>query len=115
VDPAGRRLVRRVDATASAAFEQAKSPADTASEELDEAWQRAYGREPDPSDAWDHAIKAVEAVLIPIVVPNQAKPTLGHVVSHLDRHGLLWKLLLPGPNDDYSVEPLVAMLRLLVA
>jgi hypothetical protein len=108
----GRQLVRRVDLTASEAFAQAEAPGDAASTELAEAWVRAFSRNPDASDAWDHSIKAIEAVLIPIVVPKQDKPTLGHVVSHLDRQGHLWKLLLPGPNDDYSIEPLVAMLRL---
>lgn len=106
-------LQRRVDMTAQVAFDLAAQPADVASGELKEAWSKAYGRAPDPSDAWDHAIKAVEAILIPVVVPNQAKPTLGHVVSHLATQGRLWKLLLPGADDRYSVEPLVGMLRLL--
>jgi hypothetical protein len=109
----GRSLQRAVEPQAQEAYEAASSPADTASDELVEAWSNAYGRVPDASDAWDHAIKAVEAILIPIVVPRQDKPTLGHVVSHLGSQGGLWKILLPGPNDDYSVEPLVAMLRLL--
>ena len=102
-----------MDATASAAFRKTTAPGDAASEELGDAWQKAYGRNPDPSDAWDHAIKAVEAILIPIVVPNQAKPTLGHVIGHLDTQGHLWKLLLPGPGEDFSVDPLVAMLGLM--
>jgi hypothetical protein len=113
VSASGRSLQRAVEPQAQEAFEAASSPADTASEELAEAWSKAYGRDPDASDAWDHAIKAVEAILIPIVVPKQDKPTLGHVVRHLGSQGHLWKLLLPGPNDNYSVEPLVAMLRLL--
>ena len=106
-------LQQRADPTARRAFDAASQPVDVASEELRHAWGQAYDREPDASDAWDHAIKAIEAILIPIVVPNQAKPTLGHVVSHLHSQGHLWQLSLPGPNEDYSVEPLVAMLRLL--
>jgi hypothetical protein len=31
------------------------------------AWTKAYGREPDASDASDHAVKAVEALLLPVV------------------------------------------------
>jgi hypothetical protein len=77
VDPNGRQLIRRVDLTAAAPYEKATTPNDVAAEELAEAWRRAYGRNPDASDAWDHAIKAVEATLIPIVSPNQNKPTLG--------------------------------------
>jgi hypothetical protein len=96
-----------------AAFDAASSPQDVASDQLTEAWANAYGRHPDPADAWDHAIKAVEAILIPIVVPNQNKPTLGHVVSHLDTQRRLWKLLLRGQRRDHSIEPLVHMLRLM--
>lgn len=31
----------------------------------------AYGRQQDASDAWDHAIKVVKAVLIDVVVPKK--------------------------------------------
>lgn len=113
VDPAGRRLVRRVDETATAAFEEASSPDDAASTELSEAWTAAYGRHPNASDAWDHSIKAVEAVLIPIVTPNKAKATLGDVVGILNSQGSQWQLDLHGHDDSQSVGPLVSMLRLI--
>lgn len=58
VNSDGRRLVRRVDAVAQAAFLDASSRNDLASSELQEAWSAAYGRNFDASDAWDHAIKA---------------------------------------------------------
>jgi hypothetical protein len=106
-------LELRVDPTAMEAFTVATATQDSASDQLGLAWTSAYGRNADPSDAWDHAIKAVEATLIDVVVPNQTKPTLGHVVQHLRTQGHLWKLLLPGPNADYSVAPLVAMLDLI--
>jgi hypothetical protein len=113
VDPGGRQLVRRVEATADAAFRAATSPADAASAELQEAWIAVYGRDPDASDAWDHSIKAVEAVLIPVVTPNKAKATLGDVVGSLNSQGSRWQLVLPGHDDSRSVDPLVAMLRLM--
>jgi hypothetical protein len=106
-------IQRKVDPTSRAAIEAATQPEDEASDHLVEAWSNAYGRPSDASDAWDHAIKALEVVLIKTVVPKQDKPTLGHVVQHLRTQGHLWKLGLPGPNDDYSVEPLVAMLDLI--
>jgi hypothetical protein len=46
-------LERRVDPTVTAAFESATGTGDVASAELTEAWIRACGRDPDPSDAWD--------------------------------------------------------------
>jgi hypothetical protein len=113
-------LQRRVDPTAQEAFEAASSPGDVVSEELRHAWGKAYGREPDASDAWDHAIKAVEGILIPIVVPTQAGAHIGHVIGELDHHGLHWDLLLrfnqtsPPINPPTSpVQAMVGMLRLL--
>jgi hypothetical protein len=114
VDPLSRRkLVRRVDPTATAAFVESAAPEDIASAELREAWAAAYGRNPDASDAWDHSIKAVEALLIPIVTPNKAKATLGDVVGTLNSQGHLWKLGLHGHDGSQSVVPLVSMLRLM--
>ena len=114
VDPLGRRkLVRRVDPTATAAFAESASPDDIASAELREAWAAAYARNPDASDAWDHSIKAVEAMLIPIVTPNKAKATLCDVVGSLNGQGHLWKLELHGQDGSQSVAPLVSMLRLI--
>jgi hypothetical protein len=113
VDPDGTRLIRRVDETAQAAFETASSPDDAASAELRVAWAAAYGRNPNASDAWDHSIKAVEAVLIPIVTPTKAKATLGDVVGILNSQGSQWQLDLHGHDGSQSVAPLVSMLRLM--
>ncbi|GIJ06210.1 hypothetical protein Sya03_55620 [Spirilliplanes yamanashiensis] len=113
-------LVRRVEAATQAALEWTTMTADAASAELKEAWEKATSREGDPSDAWDHAIKAVEAVLIPIVVPTQVGPHLGHVLGQLDRHGQLWEPGLrynqtkpPDSSPRSPVEALVGVLRLI--
>jgi hypothetical protein len=76
-------LVHRSDPTAQAEFERASETPDTASNDLREAWNKAYARGGDPADAWDHSIKAVEAVLIPIVVPKKAKANLGDGIGQL--------------------------------
>lgn len=83
VSPDGNRLERRVDAFAAESYEAAACPDDEAAAELRQAWTSTYGLHPNPSDAWDHSIKALEAVLIPIVIPSKSKPTLGDVVSTL--------------------------------
>jgi hypothetical protein len=69
------------------------------------AWTKAYGREPDASDASDHATKAVEALLLPVVVPKQAQAKIGQVVGELASKGHQWDLGLrvnqtdpPGPR-----------------
>lgn len=106
----GRSLQERVDPTAQLAIERTTRPADVVSEELRHAWSKAFGRDADASDAWDHAIKAVEAALIPVVVPRQDKPHLGHVLGTLDRQGEGFVLRL---GDTDGIETLVSMLRLL--
>jgi hypothetical protein len=68
------------------------------------------GRNGDPSDAWDHAIKAMEDVLVPVVLPNQQNATLGSVLGHLRSQGNLWKMVLPGKDQSHDVAPLVGML-----
>lgn len=107
----GDGLERRVDATTREAFSRAVLPADAASQELAEAWSAAYGRHPDPSDAWDHAIKAVEELLIPLVVPSQTKANLGHVAGEIKANAAKWKFGLPASNVRSNGETLEGLIR----
>lgn len=86
---------------------------DAASDELSEAWTNAFGRSPDPSDAWDHAIKSVEAVLQPVVEANNTKATLGSMIAVLVNSPAKWECAFPGVNKDHDVTNLVATLRLI--
>ncbi len=106
-------LVRVVNEQTQATFDASTSVSDTVSDELREAWANAFGINGNASDAWDHAIKAVEDVLVPAVCPNKAKANLGGVIGDLDKQGHLWKLCLPGHDSASSVAPLVGMLRLI--
>jgi hypothetical protein len=106
-------LVHRADGTGQEAFEEATATPGSASTELKESWIKAHARQGNPGDAWDHAIKAVEAALIPIVVPKKNKPNLGDVIGQLSGQPHLWTLGIRGQNRDHGVEPLVAMLMLL--
>ena len=89
-------LVGVVSDEAQATFNTATSVADEITTEMKEAWGNAFGRNGDPSDAWDHAIKAIEDVLVPVVLRNQQNATLGSVLGHLRSQGNLWKMGLPG-------------------
>ncbi|MFD6450414.1 hypothetical protein ACFWF3_06495 [Nocardia sp. NPDC060220] len=109
----GDGLIEIVDQHAQQTYEDAVAPQDDAATELRTAWANAFGRNGDPSDAWDHAIKAVEDTLAPIVIPKATKPTLGQIIGALDSQAQLWKLMLPGSDQSHSVEPLVAILRLM--
>jgi hypothetical protein len=111
--PDGKSLTRRVSAAEKDQFTVILSTADTARAELQESWHNVYGRHRDPSDAWDHAIKAVEAVLIPIVCPKKEKATLGSVAGYLKSAPQAWKLTLDNRDAIGGVQTLEAMIRLM--
>lgn len=113
VAPGGKSLVERLDNTAIQQFTLAVTPDEEASTELAEAWEKAYGRNPNASDAWDHAIKAVETILIPIVCPMKNKPTLADVAGCLKAQPNQWRLRLETNGSHGAVETLEAMLRLM--
>lgn len=107
-------LVRRVSPTEQASFESAVAPVDAASENLRTAWGKLYGRHPDPSDAWDHAIKACEALLAPIVMPNNTQATLGSILSAIEAKPSKFTLGLTSSGRGVTgVETLAHMLRLI--
>jgi hypothetical protein len=111
----GKSLERRVDTATAKSYAAATAPADAASSELGEAWRQAYGRQPNPSDAWDHSIKAVETVLVPIVTPNNPKATLGNVLGEVKASPSKLKFVLqtsPGQTIT-NVQTVEAMLRLM--
>jgi hypothetical protein len=105
-------LVRRVDPTTMQAFATVTATQDSASDELAEAWSKAYGRHPDASDAWDHAIKAIESLLIPIVVPTKDKANLGSVAGHLKTNPQQFSLGLESTGIG-GVPTLEALVRLM--
>jgi hypothetical protein len=107
----GKSLVERVDATSTAAMTAATTPADAASAEIAEAWSKIYGRQPDPSDAWDHAIKAVETLLAPIVIPSNPTATLGTILSALEAKPEKWTFVLQPSGTSGGVETLAKLAR----
>lgn len=108
-------LARAVTTEAQVTYELAVATKDEAAKELRTTWANAFGRNGDPSDAWDHAIKAVEDILIPVVLPSKPKATLGQVLQELENNKTsgLWQMVLPGADKSHDVAPLVAMLRLI--
>lgn len=107
-------LERRVPDEEHQVYAAATTPADDASAQLREAWGKVYGRTPDPSDAWDHAIKAVEILLHPIVSPANDKATLGSMLAALESKPGKWTLTLTSSSKTVGpVEALIGMLRLI--
>ncbi|WP_188043680.1 hypothetical protein [Changpingibacter yushuensis] len=105
------RLVRRVDGSVWAAYEEALAPADEASNDVASAWAKTYSRDTDPEGAWDDATRAVEALLKPIVSPNDGKATLGKMISAIRAKEEKWACDLPGIEDKSPVQQFVDALQ----
>lgn len=108
-------LIRRLDPTVQATFERAVHDSNTATELLARAWSKAYGRQPDPDGAHHDAVRAVEALAGPLVLPTSTRRTLNQVAQHLrddsqrpDPSRRKWELVITKLGEG-TVEPLVAM------
>jgi hypothetical protein len=73
-----------------------------------------------PSDAWDHAIKAVEAILLPTILPKQDQAKIGQVLGELASNGGKWDVGLlfnqsgtPRTPPTAPAEAPLGMLRLI--
>jgi hypothetical protein len=119
VDPDGVGLERRADASASSAFGEAVRSAEAASGtgsaagQLREAWGCVHALRPDPVKAYAQAIKAVESAAHALVEPRNAKATLGTMLGHLRTNRSRFSLVIPGPNGNGDVDPLIACMTLL--
>ena len=109
----GKALQRRVSPAARQALEATSGT--TAAVHLSAAWTAAYGRHPNPSQAYGQAIKAVESACIPVVLPRDRLATLGKVIGELQQHSQRWQLAILAPEENHQadISTLLAMLRLL--
>ncbi len=103
------QVIRRLPEELVTEFEDATSHNDPVSEHLWDAWNAAW-RHGDPSavEAYDGAVKAIEAVLVPIVIPNDPSATLGKVLSALRAKPEKWDTRFRG---EETVAALAAMLN----
>jgi len=54
-----------------------------AGERLAQAWSAVFGVDPNPSNGYSLAIKAVEDAAIPVLLPNDQIATLGKIIHHM--------------------------------
>jgi hypothetical protein len=115
VAPDTRSLVRRMLPAEANQFERATDPADEAATELREAWTNVYGRHPNPSYAWTHAIKAIEALLWDLVIPKSSGATLGNILRALQDKPSKWRLRLRdnAGSDESKRDPDLGVLTLI--
>jgi hypothetical protein len=107
-----RQLVERLDPTVTAAAEHAAATAEPDTVRLlRTAWNQIYGLHPDPTSAYRDAVRAVEQVACPLVLPVDAAATLGKVVAHLRQGGHKWAFTLVDRDGTDTIEPLLGMME----
>lgn len=111
--PAPPRLMRRADPTVAHTFMRAAATATpTAGRLLRDAWQQTYRQlHPDPTAAYGNAVRAVEHVLCPLVVPTSPRPTLGAILAYFRDAPQKWVFVLRAKDGTRDIEPLVVLLR----
>lgn len=86
----GFGLQRRVTEAVAIAAEAQMSGDTSANRHLRFAWHHLYGRSPDPSQALDEAVKAIEAAGKPVISPTNSKATLGTMIADLRNKPEKW-------------------------
>ncbi|MGK2854760.1 MAG: hypothetical protein ACSLE3_11780, partial [Microbacteriaceae bacterium] len=90
-------LEKRVPQGVADAAEAIMATSATAGALLSEAWHNAYGRNPNPEEAYEKAIKAVEEAGAEVVLPKNPKATLGTMIAAVRDQGD-WHLPLESPS-----------------
>lgn len=96
-------LEKRVPEGVALAAEQTIASAGVAGDLLAEAWHAAFGRSPDPEEAYEKAIKAVEEAGHDKVSPKNGRTSLGTMVRDMKAQGD-WRLDLPATDADVPVK-----------
>lgn len=99
-------LVRRVPEGVQANADEVMASSGAAGVKLAQAWERAFGVDPDPTGAYALAVRAVEDAAIPVVTPKQAGATLGHVIGQLAADGD-WSLPLSRQDETATTASIV--------
>ena len=84
VDDKKATIQARVDETTKNAYKRLASSSEDYASLLKKAWTYCYGREPQPSEAYTYAVKAVEAVSWQTVTPKNSTATLGTIITDLE-------------------------------
>lgn len=82
---------------------------DRASEHLQRAWSKAFGRRPDATGACLEAVAAIEVAAKPLVSPNNSKATLGTIIGAMKAKPSKWRTDSEATDD---VEKVIAMMEM---
>jgi hypothetical protein len=89
------------------------SSSDRAGEKLAQAWDKAYGPEAQPTDAYVAAVRAVEILICPLVSPKSDRATLGTVIRDLRNQSSSWSFAMKHGDGIDTASDVVAVLQLL--
>jgi hypothetical protein len=98
VSGGGYALARRALGPVRESIEELP-PSSRAREHLTAAWNRLMGRDPDPSTAYREAVKALEAVAKPVILPTARRATLGTMISAMREAPQKWETTLGDVED----------------
>jgi hypothetical protein len=101
-------LERRVPEAVSEAAEQVMTRSGEAGRLLAEAWRDLYGMNPDPSEAYRHAVRAIEAAAHETVIPDSPKATLGTMITAMRDKPEKWTVTTEG---IHPVETIIDMME----
>lgn len=93
------RLMRRSLGPISEAIHSTQPSSARAHQHLIEAWTKLGQRAPDPSGAYHEAVRAVEAVAKPVVLPNDPSATLGKIIRAIEDKPSKWTFALGDPRQ----------------
>jgi hypothetical protein len=61
---------------------------------LADAWKSIATQDPQPGEAYDKAVKAIEVAAQPVVLPNNTSATLGQIISAMNAKPSKWTFVL---------------------
>ena len=103
LDYMSHQLTRRAVGPVVEVLEQTATEAARAHKHLSDAWSKLMGRGPDPSGAYREAVRAVEAVAKPVILPNNDRATLGQMIAAMREKPEKWAVTI-GTVDDVRAQ-----------
>jgi hypothetical protein len=104
-------IVDRIGPTVTAAVQSAAPPHSVAAHHLEAAWSHVYGRTNNPDAGYAESVKAVEAVVLPVVIPKDSRGTLGKAIDSMSSAPGKWKSTLGADGVTAAIAMLDALWR----
>ena len=107
------RLERRVVRALSELAHRVMAVGDVSGQHLQNAWREAWGINGSANEAYDQAVKAVEAALVPLVSPKNGKATLGTIILEMTSKPERFKVRLEPRRGADATRAFIGQLEVL--